>query len=76
MCGVDGLPEALDAIKAGNLSATVFQNPEGQAAGGLTAAVAFLQGAQPEKEILIPFQLVTPENVDAIAEIANRVYNK
>jgi ABC-type sugar transport system substrate-binding protein len=76
MCGVDGLPEALDAIKAGNLSATVFQNPEGQAAGGLTAAVWFLEGAQPEKEILIPFQLVTPENVDAIAEIANRVYNK
>ncbi len=74
MCGVDGLPEALEAIKAGNLSATVFQNPEGQAAGGLVAAVAFLEGAIPEKEIMIPFQLVTPDNVDAIAEIANRVY--
>jgi ribose transport system substrate-binding protein len=76
MCGVDGLPEALEAIKAGNLSATVFQNPEGQAAGGLTAAVAYLQGAKPEKEILIPFQLVTKDNVDQIAEVANRVYGK
>ena len=76
MCGVDGLPEALDAIKAGNLSATVFQNPEGQAAGGLTAAIWFLEGAKPEKEILIPFQLVTPDNVDQIAVIANRVYGK
>jgi ribose transport system substrate-binding protein len=76
MCGVDGLPEALEAIKAGNLSATVFQNPEGQAAGGLTAAVAFLQGAKPDKEILIPFQLVTKDNVDQIAEVANRVYGK
>ncbi|MBU1934916.1 sugar ABC transporter substrate-binding protein, partial [Patescibacteria group bacterium] len=76
MCGVDGLPEALDAIKTGNLSATVFQNPEGQAAGGLVAAVWYLEGATPEKEILIPFQLVTKDNVDVIAEIANRVYLK
>ena len=76
MCGVDGLPEALDAIKTGNLSATVFQNPEGQAAGGLTAAVWYLEGASPPKEILIPFILVTPDNVDQIAEIANRVYIK
>jgi ABC-type sugar transport system substrate-binding protein len=76
MCGVDGLPEALAAIKAGTLSATVFQNPEGQAAGGLTVAIWFLEGAKPPKEILIPFILVTPENVDEIAVIANRVYIK
>jgi ribose transport system substrate-binding protein len=76
MCGVDGLPEALDAIKAGDLSATVFQNPEGQAAGGLTAAVWYLEGASPPKDILIPFTLVTLENVDEIALIANRVYIK
>jgi ABC-type sugar transport system substrate-binding protein len=74
MAGVDGLPEALQAIKDGKLAATVFQNPEGQAAGGLTAAVAYLDGTTPPVEILIPFQLVTPENVDQIAEIANRVY--
>jgi ABC-type sugar transport system substrate-binding protein len=73
-CGVDGLPEALAEIKAGNLAATVFQNPEGQAAGGLTAAVAYLDGASPAKEILIPFQLVTPANVDQIGQIVNRVY--
>ncbi len=76
MCGVDGLPEALDAIKSGKLSATVFQNPEGQAAGGLQAAVAFLEGSTPAKEILIPFQLVTKDNVDQIAAIATRVYGK
>jgi len=76
MCGVDGLPEALDAIKAGNLACTVFQNPEGQAAGGLVAAVASLEGATPPEEVLIPFILVTADNVDDIAEIANRVYIK
>jgi ribose transport system substrate-binding protein len=76
MSGVDGLPEALDAIKSGKLSATVFQNPEGQAAGGLQTGVAFLEGSTPPKEILIPFQLVTKANVDQIAAIANRVYGK
>jgi ABC-type sugar transport system substrate-binding protein len=42
----------------------------------LQAAIAYLEGTTPEKEILIPFQLVTPENVDQIATIANRVYSK
>lgn len=76
MCGVDGLPEAIADIQAGTLSATVFQNPEGQAAGGLMAAVAYLEGSTPAKEILIPFQLVTKDNAAAIAEIAKRVYGK
>ena len=76
MCGVDGLPEAIAAIQSGDLSATVFQNPEGQAAGGLTAAVWYLEGAKPDTEILIPFILVTPDNAADIAEIANRVYIK
>jgi ribose transport system substrate-binding protein len=75
-CGVDGLPETLADIKAGKVSATVFQNPEGQAAGGLTAAVAYLEGSTPPKEILIPFQLATTANVDQIAAIATRVYGK
>ena len=76
MCGVDGLPEALDEIKKGELDGTVFQNPEGQAGGGLQAAVDYLQGKQLSKEILIPFELVTTKNVDDIMQIANRVYIK
>jgi len=76
MCGVDGLPEALDAIKKGELDGTVFQNPEGQAGGGLQATVEFLEGKKLEKEILIPFELVTKKNVDDIMKIANRVYIK
>jgi ABC-type sugar transport system substrate-binding protein len=76
MCGVDGLPETLTDIKAGKVSATVFQNPEGQAAGALTAAVAYLQGATLPKQILIPFILTTSANVDQVAAIATRVYGK
>jgi inositol transport system substrate-binding protein len=74
--GVDGLPEALEAIKKGELSATVFQNPEGQGAGGVKACVDYLNGKKLPKEILIPFELVTKANVDKFVAIANRVYIK
>jgi len=74
--GVDGLPEALEAIKKGDLSATVFQNPEGQGAGGVRACVDHLSGKKLAKEILIPFELVTKANVDKFVAIANRVYIK
>jgi len=76
MCGVDGLPEALEFIQKGELDATVFQNPEGQAGGGLQATVDYLEGKKLPKEILIPFELVTTKNVDDIMKIANRVYIK
>jgi ABC-type sugar transport system substrate-binding protein len=76
MCGVDGLPEALDSIQKGELDGTVFQNPEGQAGGGLQAAVDYVEGKKLPKEILIPFELVTTKNVAEIMKIANRVYIK
>jgi len=76
LVGVDGLPETLDAIKSGQISATVFQNPEGQGGGGIEACVKHLKGEQLQKEILIPFELVTKDNVDEFIEIAKRVYIK
>jgi len=76
LVGVDGLPETLAAIKSGQIAATVFQNPEAQGAGGIEACVKHLQGGQMEKEILIPFELVSPENVDKFIAIAERVYVK
>ena len=76
LIGVDGLPETLDAIKAGEISATVFQDPEGQGAGGIQACVDHLKGAALGKQILIPFRLVGKNNVDQFIEIAQRVYVK
>jgi ABC-type sugar transport system substrate-binding protein len=74
--GVDGLPESLQAIKNGELTATVFQNPEAQGAGGVKACVDHLNGKTLAKEILIPFELVTKANADKFVAIANRVYVK
>jgi len=76
MIGVDGLPEALEAIKSGALSATVFQDPEGQGGGGVWGCYLALKKVNLPKEILIPFSLVTKDNVDDFLAIASRVYIK
>jgi inositol transport system substrate-binding protein len=76
MVGVDGLPESLAAIKKGDLDATVFQDPEGQGGGGVWGCYLTLRGVKLPKDILIPFKLVTKDNVDQFIAIANRVYVK
>jgi ABC-type sugar transport system substrate-binding protein len=74
---VDGLPETLDAIKAGEIVSTIFQNPEGQGEGGIMAATMYLDGEKNlPKQILIPFVPTDKTNVDEIMKIANRVYGK
>jgi ABC-type sugar transport system substrate-binding protein len=74
---VDGLPETLDAIKAGEIVSTIFQNPEGQGEGGVMAATMYLDGAKDlPKQILIPFVPTDKSNVAEIMKIANRVYGK
>jgi ABC-type sugar transport system substrate-binding protein len=74
MAGVDGLPEALDDIKKGDLDATVFQDPEGQGGGGIWGCYLALKGVKLPKDILIPFKLVDKSNVDEFLAIAKRVY--
>jgi ABC-type sugar transport system substrate-binding protein len=76
MAGVDGLPEALAAIKKGELAATVFQDPEGQGGGGVWGCYLAAKDVKLPKDLLIPFTLVTPANVDSLIAIADRVYVK
>jgi inositol transport system substrate-binding protein len=76
LAGVDGLPEALAAIKGGQLDATVFQDPEGQGGGGVWGCYLAMRGVKLPKDILIPFTLVDGKNVDAFVAIADRVYVK
>lgn len=61
--GIDATPDALYAMYQNELTATVFQNAEEQGKIALTTAAAL--AAKSDKlppEILIPYQLVTPEN--------------
>ncbi|GAB3492463.1 sugar ABC transporter substrate-binding protein [Spirosoma knui] len=60
---IDAIPDALQAVQKGTLDATVFQNAEQQGAKAIEAAVKLAKGQSYAKETLIPFQLVTKENV-------------
>ncbi|QSZ59875.1 sugar ABC transporter substrate-binding protein [Rhizobium sp. ZX09] len=63
VAGVDATQDALAAMQAGDLDATVFQDAAGQGKGALDAALQLVKGEKVEKKVYIPFQLVTPENV-------------
>ncbi|RRA97584.1 sugar ABC transporter substrate-binding protein [Larkinella rosea] len=60
---IDAIPDALQAVQKGTLDATVFQNAEQQGAKSIETAVKIAKGEAFDKEILIPFQLVTKDNL-------------
>lgn len=65
--GVDATQDGLAAMRAGDLDVTVFQNAAGQAAGAVDAALALVRGEAVDQVVYIPFELVTPENMDTYA---------
>ena len=65
--GVDATQEALAAMKAGDLDVTVFQNAAGQGHGALDAAMKLAKGEKVDRKVYIPFELVTPANMDKYA---------
>jgi inositol transport system substrate-binding protein len=62
--GIDATQDALASMKAGDLKITVFQDAAGQGKGAVDAALALAAGKPVEKKVYIPFQLVTPANMD------------
>lgn len=65
--GVDATSDALAAMKAGDLDVTVFQDAAGQGAGAVDTARKLISGEETDKQVFIPFKLVTPANVDDFA---------
>ena len=61
--GIDAIARALSAVKEGRLDATVFQDAVGQGKGSVDAAIQLAKKQPCAKETMIPFQLVTRENV-------------
>ncbi len=72
--GIDGIPEALEAVASGELTATVFQDAEGQGRGAVQAAVDYLQGKTPPKEVVIPFFLVDRQQAPELLERVKVLY--
>jgi inositol transport system substrate-binding protein len=68
IAGIDATPEALKYVREGKLNLTVFQDAKGQGRTAIQVAQDVLAGKQVEKDHLIPFELVTPESVDAYVE--------
>jgi len=60
--GVDGTPEALHQMSLGKLDVTVFQDAGAQGSVAIDAACELAGGNAVERELWIPFQLVTPDN--------------
>ncbi len=61
--GVDAIADGLQAVRSGRLAATVFQDAAAQGATAVETAVKIIRRQPYEKQVMIPFQLVTPENV-------------
>lgn len=68
VAGIDATPDALKFVKEGSLKVTVFQNPFKQGGGAIEAAVKVVKG-EPVESILIPYDLITAENVDEYIKI-------
>jgi len=66
--GVDATQDALASMKAGDLKVTVFQNAAGQGKGAVDTALALASGKTVDRWIKIPFELVTPDNLDKYAK--------
>ncbi|MCG8569194.1 MAG: sugar ABC transporter substrate-binding protein [Spirochaetes bacterium] len=62
VAGIDATKDALVELEKGKLTCTVFQDASGQGSGSIKAAYDLATGVTVEKEVWIPFQLVTPEN--------------
>ncbi|QFQ87074.1 substrate-binding domain-containing protein [Paracoccus kondratievae] len=65
--GIDATQDGLAAMQAGELDVTVFQNAAGQAASALDTALALARDEPVEQQVMVPFELVTPQNMASFA---------
>jgi inositol transport system substrate-binding protein len=61
--GVDGTTDALNAIKSGDMSQSIFQNAKGQATAAYQVVETIKTGGTPPPEVIVPFESVTKDNV-------------
>jgi inositol transport system substrate-binding protein len=63
VAGIDATPDALAAMRAGELKVTVFQNAVAQGADAVDDALKLAHGQKGDQTVWIPFELVTPTNL-------------
>lgn len=62
--GIDATPEALEYVKKGLMSYTVFQAAKGQGYGSIETAVKVVNGEEVPAAVMIPFELVIDDTVE------------
>jgi inositol transport system substrate-binding protein len=63
VAGIDATPDALVAMRAGDLRVTVFQNAPAQGRGAVDTAVKLMRHEPVPSFVWVPFELVTPGNL-------------
>ena len=63
VAGIDATPDGLAAMQAGDLDVTVFQNATKQGEVAVQTALALAKGDKTDRQIWVPFEPVTPENM-------------
>lgn len=63
VAGVDATPDALASMKSNELALTVFQDAKGQGTGSVGAAIKMIKKQKVADMNMIPYVLVTPENM-------------
>ncbi len=66
--GVDGLDDAVDAVKNEEMGISVLQDSAGQGKGSIEVALQIINGEDFEADTRIPYRGITLENVDAYLE--------
>ena len=61
------IQDGLAAMKEGWLKVTVFQNAKGQGEGAVDTALKLAKGDKVDSMVWVPFELVTPDNMDKYA---------
>ncbi|MEM1484171.1 substrate-binding domain-containing protein [Oscillospiraceae bacterium PP1C4] len=61
--GVDGITDALNAVEAGTMVASIFQDGAGQGGKAVEVLVNCIKGETVDKEYWIDFEAVTKDNV-------------
>ena len=64
IAGIDATKEAMHYLQVGDLDVTVFQDAIGQGAGSVDVAIKLAKGEKVQSPVWIPFELVTPANVE------------
>jgi ABC-type sugar transport system substrate-binding protein len=63
VAGIDATPDGLQAMSANELDVTVFQNATRQGEVTIDTAVKLAKDQPTDRQIWVPFELVTPENL-------------